>query len=81
MKSVTISDRIDAKQQVESANQETMFVPMIETREALDCVEEIAAIPDIYRLMTRDAEEAKKRNISSNIQPPTFREAPSSKLQ
>jgi 2-keto-3-deoxy-L-rhamnonate aldolase RhmA len=39
-----------ALEQVESANRETMFVPMIETREALDCVDEIASVPGVDAL-------------------------------
>jgi 2-dehydro-3-deoxyglucarate aldolase/4-hydroxy-2-oxoheptanedioate aldolase len=36
-----------ATQQIESANHETLAVLMIETREAVDCVEEIASLPGL----------------------------------
>jgi 2-keto-3-deoxy-L-rhamnonate aldolase RhmA len=39
-----------ASEQVQSANRETMVVLMIETREALDSVEAIAAIPEVDAL-------------------------------
>jgi 2-keto-3-deoxy-L-rhamnonate aldolase RhmA len=39
-----------AAEHVESANRETLMVPMIETKEALDCVEQIAALPGVDAL-------------------------------
>jgi len=47
---VTDLETRPAKEEVEAANRETMVVLMIETREALESVEEIAAIPEVDAL-------------------------------
>ena len=62
-------------EQVESANQETMFVPMIETREALDCVEEIAAIPGVDALFIGPYDLTLALGIIGQFENPIFWQA------
>jgi 4-hydroxy-2-oxoheptanedioate aldolase len=61
-----------AMEQVESANRETMVVPMIETKEALDCVEEIAAVPGVDALFIGPYDLTLSLGILEQFESPIF---------
>jgi len=61
-----------AKEQVESANRETMAVMMIETREALGCVEEIAALPEVDALFVGPYDLTLSLGILQEFENPIF---------
>jgi 4-hydroxy-2-oxoheptanedioate aldolase len=61
-----------ADEQVESANRETMVVPMIETKEALDCVEQIAALPGVDALFLGPYDLTLSLGIVEQFESPIF---------
>lgn len=71
----TIVSDLEAKpalEQVESANRETMAVLMIETREALECVEEIAALPGVDALFVGPYDLTLSLGILQQFESPIF---------
>jgi len=69
---VTDLEKKPAKEQIESANKETMVVLMIETREALECVEEIAAIPGVDALFVGPFDLTLSLGILQEFENPIF---------
>ncbi len=64
-----------AQAAVESCNQETMVVVMIETREALECVEQIAAIEGVDTLFIGPYDLTLSLGIVEQFDHPTFWDA------
>jgi 4-hydroxy-2-oxoheptanedioate aldolase len=65
-------DERPAKEQIESANRETMLVPMIETREALACVEEIAGVAGVDALFIGPYDLTLSLGILQEFENPVF---------
>jgi 2-keto-3-deoxy-L-rhamnonate aldolase RhmA len=61
-----------AADQVESANRETLVVPMIETKEALDCVEQIAALSGVDALFIGPYDLTLSMGILEQFESPIF---------
>ena len=61
-----------AAEHLESANRETMVVPMIETEEALDCVEQIAALPGVDALFIGPYDLTLSLGIVEQFENPIF---------
>ena len=61
-----------AAEHVESANRETIVVPMVETKEALDCVEQIAALPGVDSLFIGPYDLTLSLGILEQFESPTF---------
>ncbi len=69
---VTDLETRPAKEEVESANRETMVVLMIETREALECVEGIAALPEVDALFVGPYDLTLSLGILQEFENPMF---------